>query len=141
MKQQLTCVYADDMDAQYSKIMQDGLDELAKNKKGLDAVQSFSFSCFDNNKNFVAGIKGVLMYGCLHVDTLWVSEDFRGQNYGTLLMSKAENLARERNCKFMTLNTADWQTKPFYEKLGFKLEFVRSGYDKDSEAYYLRKDL
>lgn len=81
------------------------------------------------------------MYGCLHVDTLWVSKDFRGQNYGIFLMSKAENLARERNCKFMTLNTADWQTKPFYEKLGFKLEFVRSGYDKDSEAYYLRKDL
>ncbi|WP_375319313.1 GNAT family N-acetyltransferase [Candidatus Tisiphia endosymbiont of Oplodontha viridula] len=141
MKQQLTCVYADDMDAQYSKIMQDGLDELAKNKKGLDAVQSFSFSCFDKDKNFVAGVKGVLMYGCLYVGTLWVSEDFRGQNYGTLLMSKAENLARERNCKFMTLNTTDWQARPFYEKLGFKLEFVRSGHDKDSEAYYLRKDL
>ena len=119
MKQQLTCVYADDMDAQYSKIMQDGLDEFAKNKKCLDAVQSFFFSCFDNNKNFVAGVKGVLTYGCLHVDTLWVSKDFRGQNYGTFLMSKAENLARERNCKFMTLNTADWQAKPFYEKIRF----------------------
>ncbi|MDR0329315.1 MAG: GNAT family N-acetyltransferase [Rickettsia sp.] len=141
MTQQLTCVYADDMDAQYSKIMQDGLDEHAKNKKGLDAVQSFSFSCFDNDKNFVAGIKGTLIYGCLYVDTLWVSEDFRGQNYGTLLMSKAENLARERNCRFMNLCTTDWQARPFYEKLGFKLEFVRSGYDKDSELYFLKKDL
>lgn len=141
MKQQLTCVYADDMDTQSSKIIQDGLDEVAKSKKGLDAVQSFSFSCLDKDKNFVAGIKGTLIYGCLCVDTLWVSEDFRGQNYGTLLMSKAENLERERNCNFMNLCTTDWQAKPFYEKLGFKLEFVRSGYDKDSELYYLKKDL
>lgn len=34
MKQQLTCVYADDMDAQSSKIMQDGLDEVAKKQEG-----------------------------------------------------------------------------------------------------------
>jgi ribosomal protein S18 acetylase RimI-like enzyme len=56
-------------------------------------------------------------------------------------MSKAENLARERNCRFMNLSTTDWQARPFYEKLGFKLEFVRSGYDKDSELYFLKKDL
>jgi hypothetical protein len=74
MTQQLTCVYADDMDAQYPKIMQDGLDELAKNKKGLDAVQSFSFSCFDNDKNFVAGIKGVVVYTLIRYGFLKIFE-------------------------------------------------------------------
>jgi GNAT superfamily N-acetyltransferase len=30
------------------------------------------------------------------VDMLWVSENFRGQNFGTLLMAKVEDVARER---------------------------------------------
>ncbi len=138
----LEIVYADNsIDAQYMKIMEDGLNKHAEIKKGLDAIKSFSFACFDNNKNFVAGVDGKSFYGCLYIDMLWVSENFRGQNYGTLLMAKVENIARERNCKFMTVCTTDWQARPFYEKLGFKLEFVRSGYDKDSEIYYLRKDL
>ncbi|MCC8416246.1 MAG: GNAT family N-acetyltransferase [Rickettsia endosymbiont of Gnoriste bilineata] len=138
----LQIIYADNsIDAQYMKIMEDGLNEQAKVKKGLDVIKSFSFTCFDNDKNFVAGVDGKIFYGCLYVDMLWVSENFRGQNYGTLLMAKVEDVARERNCKFMTVCTTDWQGKPFYEKLGFKLEFVRSGYDKDSEVYYLRKDL
>ncbi|MCC8371464.1 MAG: GNAT family N-acetyltransferase [Rickettsia endosymbiont of Pseudomimeciton antennatum] len=138
----LEIVYADNsIDAQYMKIMENGLNELAKVKKGLDAIKSFSFACFDNDKNFVAGVDGKSFYGCLYVDMLWVSENFRGQNYGTLLMAKVEDVARERNCKFMTVCTTDWQARPFYEKLGFKLEFVRSDYDKDSEVYYLRKDL
>ncbi|UCM85850.1 MAG: GNAT family N-acetyltransferase [Rickettsia endosymbiont of Culicoides impunctatus] len=138
----LQIIYADNsIDAQYMKIMEDGLNEQAKVKKGLDVIKSFSFTCFDNDKNFVAGVDGKIFYGCLYVDMLWVSENFRGQNYGTLLMAKVEDVARERNCKFMTVCTTDWQAKPFYEKLGFKLEFVRSGYDKDSEVYYLRKDL
>ncbi|MCC8483309.1 MAG: GNAT family N-acetyltransferase [Rickettsia endosymbiont of Labidopullus appendiculatus] len=138
----LQIVYADNsIDAQYMKIMEDGLNEQAKVKKGLDVIKSFSFTCFDNDKNFVAGVDGKSFYGCLYVDMLWVSENFRGQSYGTLLMAKVQEVARERNCKFMTVCTTDWQAKPFYEKLGFKLEFIRSGYDKDSEVYYLRKDL
>ncbi|MDR0296783.1 MAG: GNAT family N-acetyltransferase [Rickettsia sp.] len=82
--------------------MENGLNEQAKVKKGLDAIKSFSFACFDNDKNFVAGVDGKSFYGCLYIDMLWISENFRGQNYGTLLMAKVEDIARERNCKIMT---------------------------------------
>ncbi|KIJ88600.1 acetyltransferase [Rickettsia asembonensis] len=56
-------------------------------------------------------------------------------------MEKAENLAKERNYKFIYLITMDFEAKPFYEKLGYKIEFAMHGYKKDSIMYYLRKNL
>ena len=34
----------------------------------------------------------------------------------------------------------DFEAKPFYEKLGYKVEFERKGYDKNTSFYFLRKD-
>ena len=46
----LEIVYADNsIDAQYMKVMENGLNEQAKVKKGLDVIKSFSFACFDND--------------------------------------------------------------------------------------------
>ncbi len=56
-------------------------------------------------------------------------------------MEKAENLACERGCTFIHLPTMDFQAKPLYEKLGYKLEFTKHDYEKDSVLYLLRKDL
>ena len=81
------------------------------------------------------------MYGSLFVGQLWVTEALRGKGYGTQLMKEAENLARERKCNFMAVNTMDWEALDFYKKLGFHVEFERHGFDKDSVFYFLRKDL
>ena len=114
----------------------------AREKKGLIGdLQSFSFSLLDQDKNFIAGIGGVSLWGSLYITSLFVDENHRNQNYGSLLIEKAENLARERGCTFIHLSTMYFQAKPFYEKLGYKLEFTRCGYEKDSVSYHLRKDL
>ncbi|ABV73299.1 peptidyl-tRNA hydrolase [Rickettsia canadensis str. McKiel] len=47
-------------------------------------VDFFSFSCFDQNKNFVAGIRGMNSWGGF--DSLFVNQNIRNQNYGTLLI-------------------------------------------------------
>jgi ribosomal protein S18 acetylase RimI-like enzyme len=39
------------------------------------------------------------------------------------------------------VNTMDWEAKPFYESLGYTVEFERKGYDLNSIAYFLRKNL
>ena len=82
---------------------------------------------------------GVILYGAMHVDTLFVDIDFRRQNIGSTLMEKAEELAKSKDCKFITLNTMCWEARGFYEKLGYALEYERSGYAGGSVLYALKK--
>lgn len=35
----------------------------------------------------------------------------------------------------------DWEALPFYQKLGYSVEFIREGYDSDSKFYFLRKPI
>jgi hypothetical protein len=56
-------------------------------------------------------------------------------------VSSYEKLARDKNCKFITVFTLDWQARGFYEKLGYALEYERSGYDHGAILYALKKEL
>lgn len=56
-------------------------------------------------------------------------------------MGEAEQVGIEVGARFITLNTMDWEALLFYEKLGYAIEFIRAGYDKDSKMFMLRKNL
>jgi len=56
-------------------------------------------------------------------------------------MHEAEKIGREQGALFVTLNTMDWEALPFYQKLGYSIEFTREGYEKESKMFMLRKNL
>jgi len=56
-------------------------------------------------------------------------------------MHEAEKIGVEQGALFVTLNTMDWEALPFYQKLGYSIEFIREGYEKDSKMFMLRKTL
>lgn len=106
-----------------------------------EPIKPFRLYIKDSNQSVVGGATGVTFYGCLYVDMLWVEESIRDQGFGKKIMEEAEKIARERKCTFATLNTMDWEALPFYQKLGYRIEFVREGYEKASKMYMLRKEL
>lgn len=114
--------------------------EQAIQKKGMKQLDFFAFFIRDEDGKIVGGCAGDNMYGQLFVGQLWVTEKLRGKGYGTKLMESAEKFAKENGCKFMSVNTMDWEALDFYKKLGFRVEFERHGFDKDSIFYFLRKD-
>lgn len=122
------------------QILDDGIMEQARQKKGMKQLDSFAFFIRDDNELIIGGCAGVIMYGSVYVGSLWVTEKLRGQGYGTKLMQSAEKLANDRGCNFIAVNTMDWEALDFYKKLGFYVELERKGYDKDSAFYFLRKD-
>ena len=81
----------------------------------------------------MGGCNGMIYYGCLYVDQLWVDESLRGQGYGTQLMQVAETLGKTRGCLFATVNTMDWEGLEFYKKLGYQIEFTRRGFRQLNE--------
>lgn len=123
------------------QILNNGIMEYAKQKKDMKQLDFFAFFIRDENNQIVGGCGGDNMYGCFYVGQLWVAELLRGQGYGTRLMQAAEKLARACNCRFMAVNTMDWEALDFYKNLGFYIEFERRGFDNNSIFYFLRKDL
>ncbi|MDP1834871.1 MAG: GNAT family N-acetyltransferase [Chlamydiales bacterium] len=127
--------------AEDESVLMRGLSSHAWIAREQDLMQGFAFFIRDENGKVVGGVKGSTFYGCLYTDLLWVHNDLRGQSWGTQLMALAETIGRERNCTFATVNTMDWEALPFYQKLGYQVEFIREGFRHNSKLYFLRKTI
>jgi ribosomal protein S18 acetylase RimI-like enzyme len=57
--------------------------------------------------------------GWMFVELLVLPEHARGRGLGSRLMRMAEETARAQGCRGIWLDTASFQARPFYEKLGF----------------------
>lgn len=123
------------------KVLIDGLNQNDFEVKGMGPVRTFSILVRDKDQHILGGAEGATLFGCVHVDMLWVEKSLRHQGWGKKLMLEAEKIGRERGCTFATVNTMDWEARPFYESLGYEVEFTRTGYENDSIMYLLRKSL
>ena len=103
--------------------------------------QPVKFVARDADGNVVGGLLGHTRWRWLYIAKLWIDATVRGQGIGTKLMAAAEELARSRGCTDVSLDTFDFQARPFYERLGYELFGTLEGYPPDSRQYYLRKSL
>ena len=108
---------------------------------GPSGEQPVKFVARDSAGMVVGGILGHTRWRWLYIAKLWVDERARGHGLGTQLMEAAEDLARSRGCTDVSLDTFDYQARPFYEKLGYELFGTLEGYPPGSRQYYLRKQL
>ena len=82
-----------------------------------------------------------MYWQCCHVDYLWIDERYRGDDYGTKLLQKIEEIARENKCRFVHPDTLSFQALGFYEKCGYSVFGKLDGYPEGIERYYLKKEL
>lgn len=91
--------------------------------------------------HFAGAIVVQLFWGALHIKYLFLEEAQRGKGLGTELMIHAESFAKQHKCPFIFVETMSFQAGAFYEKMGFKVDFTRSGYAHNTSLVYLKKDL
>ena len=72
-----------------------------------------------NNETVVGGLFGNLTGGWLHVRSLWIEPACRGRGYGTELMAAAERYALAKGSVAGFVQTASYEARPLYEKLGY----------------------
>lgn len=77
----------------------------------------------------------------LHIDSLFVSEKYRGKNIGRTLLNKVESEAKQMGAKLAHLDTFDWQAKDFYLKFGYEIFGILEDCPEGHERYYLKKHL
>lgn len=77
------------------------------------------------------------------LEELWVDERYRHQGIGSMIISEVERIAREKGCRVVTLGTASYMARPFYEKHGYSVFTTlkkANGYIDYSLVKYLDKD-
>ena len=90
---------------------------------------------------WLGGLLGNIWGGWLHVTHLWVAAPVRNRGNGTRLLRAAEQYAVERGCFASTLETASFEARPFYEKLGYEVFAALGDYPPGHTKFYLRKRL
>lgn len=95
----------------------------------------------DEAGNKIAGLIGDTHGNWLTVKFLWVSKEARGQHLGSEILVKAEEVAKERGCKFAFLDTFSFQAPEFYKKYGYQEVFTLEEYPVTGKRYYFTKIL
>ena len=79
----------------------------------------------------------------MFLDTLWVDERYRHHGIGSMIIREVDRIAKEKGCRVVTLGTASYLARPFYEKHGFSVFTTLkkpNGYISYSLVKYLDKD-
>ena len=89
---------------------------------------------------------GEIVGGCIaeaYEDTLWVDERYRHHGIGSMIIREVERIAREKGCRVVTLGTASYMARPFYEKHGYTVFTTlkkANGYISYSLVKYLDRE-
>lgn len=93
------------------------------------------------DNSIIAGVDASMTaFKILYVSTLFVDENYRRNNIGTMLMAEVEKRARQLGANMIRLDTFNWQGKDFYSSLGYEeVGFYENKEDGFSEHFFLKR--
>ena len=89
----------------------------------------------------IGGAIGFIDYSWYFLDLLWIEEEYRGQDVGTILIRKIENYSMENNLIGIRMETWDFQARGFYEKMGYEVYAKLEDCPPGTIDYYLKKTI
>lgn len=117
------------------------------NLSQVPATQEFLFEninkkIVDKDGKTIAGcIARMYCWNVLYIDILWVDENYRNKNLGSKLLDSVEEIAQQKGCYLVHLDTFDFQAKDFYLKHGYEVFGKLENCPKNHCRYYLQKKL
>ncbi|MBP5106061.1 GNAT family N-acetyltransferase [Pseudomonas protegens] len=95
----------------------------------------------EHSGEILGGLQAEIFYRWMFIELLAVPEQTRGQGTGSQLLNMAEELAREKGCIGIWLDTFDFQAPQFYQRHGFS-EFGRlEEFPPQHRRFFLHKRL
>jgi len=95
----------------------------------------------DHSGKIIGGLWGRTAYGWLFIELLFVPEELRAMGTGRTLVQHAETEAVERGCTYAWLDTFEFQSRGFYEKLGYKCFAELAEYPSGYSRFFMKKRL
>ena len=95
----------------------------------------------DKQGQVQGGLLGLIRWRWLQVDEMALAPHLRRQGSGSRMLRLAEAEARKRGCTRSVLDTASFQARPFYEKLGYRVIGELPNVLPGAGSYWLAKEL
>lgn len=108
---------------------------------GNEPRRSVAYMLRDAQGEIVGGVHGSLWGRCMHIDALWVSDDYRRRGHGAKLMTAIEEYAARQGHPLVFLETATFQALPFYQGLGYRIIGELPEITAGHSLFFLSKDL
>ena len=108
---------------------------------GDGKAQPLSLLVRNDQGEILGGLYGRFFYQWLFIELLSVPEQGRGQGIGSRLMQMAEDMAREKECIGIWLDTFDFQAPQFYKKLGYSELGQIVDYPPGHKRFFFQKRL
>jgi GNAT superfamily N-acetyltransferase len=106
------------------------------------AAYPFAFFIRAEHGQIIAGCNGSVVFGSIYTDQLWVQQEYRSTGLGHKLMAAVHEYGLGVGCTMATVATMSFQgAREFYEKLGYTVDFARSGYSNNSRCLFMQKEL
>lgn len=135
----LSIEYIENADKELYKLMDNEFNKFAMNNGVICNYKSFNFVAKEDNK-IVGIIMGHSYYKEVYIDDLIVLEEYRNKHIGTKLIETVENYFKNKGFENINLTTYKFQAPEFYEKCGFKIDFIRENKENPKlNKYYLVK--
>ncbi|HSW71791.1 MAG TPA: GNAT family N-acetyltransferase [Chlamydiales bacterium] len=82
--------------------------------------KEFSIFLKDDSGKVLGGLQAYMDSESIYIDTLWIKEKFQGKGYGSKLLNRVEQEALKNKCKYLTVDSFDFQAEGFYLKNGYE---------------------
>lgn len=104
--------------------------------------QALGLKQLNANGEVVAMLAGRTFGNWFYLESFWLQESERSKGVGSAMLAEAEAIARHRGCRFVLLDTLEFQAKPFYLRHGYRVEWVQQDYPFAGGAkYFMTKTL
>jgi ribosomal protein S18 acetylase RimI-like enzyme len=101
--------------------------------------QSLGLAIRAPDGTLLGGLYGATMWGWFVIDGLWVAEQLRGEGHGRRLLLAGEAVAVRRGCRGAWLGTFDFQSRGFYERMGYTVFAELANFPAEHTHYHLWK--
>jgi ribosomal protein S18 acetylase RimI-like enzyme len=95
----------------------------------------------DLQGNVVGGVNASTMLRVMHLEALWVADEYRKLGYGSELVLAAERIGFEKGCITSQTWSLSFQAPGFYQKIGYQVLGVYDGYPDGITETVLMKRL
>lgn len=137
----LTLELAEPPSAEDSRLLLDGVRRFNCDRTANERPRTIAYFLRDEKERIVGGVQGMLWGRSMHIDVLWVDENFRGQGLGSKLMKAIEDYGAQHNYRLVYLETASFQALPFYQGLGYRVFGELPEISEGHTLFFLQKDL
>ena len=103
----------ENIESQKSQVIGDLIRSYNRSKREAAESEPLNLYVEDDSGELMAGLVAETFGNWLEIEYLFVKEDLRGQGIGSQLLQQAESEAKKRNCRYVFVNTYQFQAQPF----------------------------